>query len=69
MNRKPMLTKTQRELVKQLVEDEGESRAAAVALGGPHRAVSFAVPTGNFGDVLAGWFAKQMGLPPRYWKI
>jgi threonine synthase len=36
---------------------------AAVALGGPHRRVSFAVPTGNFGDVLAGWVAKQMGLP------
>jgi len=25
--------------------------------------VSFSVPTGNFGDVLAGWYAKQMGLP------
>ena len=36
---------------------------SAVALGAPHRAVSFAVPTGNFGDVLAGWFAKRMGLP------
>jgi threonine synthase len=36
---------------------------AAVSLGAPHRAVSFAVPTGNFGDVLAGWFAKRMGLP------
>lgn len=36
---------------------------AAVALGGPHRPVSFAVPTGNFGDILAGWIAKQMGLP------
>ena len=36
---------------------------AAVALGAPHRAVSFAVPTGNFGDVLAGWYAKRMGLP------
>jgi threonine synthase len=36
---------------------------AAVALGGPHRPVSFAVPTGNFGDVLAGWVAKRMGLP------
>ena len=35
----------------------------AVALGAPHRPVSFAVPTGNFGDVLAGWFAKRMGLP------
>ncbi|WP_375407882.1 threonine synthase, partial [uncultured Methylobacterium sp.] len=35
----------------------------AVALGSPHRPVSFAVPTGNFGDILAGWVAKQMGLP------
>lgn len=26
-------------------------------------AVQFAVPTGNFGDILAGWYAKQMGLP------
>ena len=37
--------------------------AAAVALGAPGRAVSFAVPTGNFGDVFAGWVAKRMGLP------
>ena len=36
---------------------------AAVALGGPHRPVSFTVPTGNFGDILAGWIAKKMGLP------
>ncbi|HLH11230.1 MAG TPA: threonine synthase [Methylovirgula sp.] len=36
---------------------------SAVALGAPHRAVSFAVPTGNFGDILAGWIAKRMGLP------
>jgi threonine synthase len=36
---------------------------SAVALGAPHRKVSFAVPTGNFGDILAGWVAKQMGLP------
>jgi threonine synthase len=36
---------------------------AAVALGGPHRAVSFAVPTGNFGDIFAGYAAKAMGLP------
>ena len=25
--------------------------------------VQFSVPTGNFGDILAGWYAKQMGLP------
>ncbi|MCB1508106.1 MAG: threonine synthase, partial [Hyphomicrobiaceae bacterium] len=36
---------------------------AAVALGAPHRPVSFTVPTGNFGDILAGWVAKRMGLP------
>jgi threonine synthase len=36
---------------------------AAVSLGAPHRPVSFAVPTGNFGDILAGWVAKRMGLP------
>lgn len=36
---------------------------AAVSLGGPARQVSFTVPTGNFGDILAGWVAKQMGLP------
>jgi threonine synthase len=36
---------------------------SAVALGAPHRTVSFAVPTGNFGDVLAGYVAKRMGLP------
>jgi threonine synthase len=37
--------------------------AAATALGAPHRAVSFCVPTGNFGDVFAGHLAKRMGLP------
>ena len=36
---------------------------AAVALGGPHRPISFAVPTGNFGDILAAWVAERMGLP------
>ena len=36
---------------------------AAVALGAPERAVAFAVPTGNFGDVFAGWVARRMGLP------
>jgi threonine synthase len=36
---------------------------AAVALGAPARAVSFTVPTGNFGDVFAGYVAKRMGLP------
>ncbi len=37
--------------------------AAAVALGAPYRPVSFAVPTGNFGDIFAGYAAKRMGLP------
>ena len=36
---------------------------SAVALGAPERPISFAVPTGNFGDVLAGYYAKRMGLP------
>jgi threonine synthase len=36
---------------------------AAVSLGAPHRRVSFTVPTGNFGDIFAGWCAKAMGLP------
>ena len=36
---------------------------ASLALGGPHRPVSFSVPTGNFGDIFAGYLAKQMGLP------
>lgn len=37
--------------------------AAALELGAPHRKVAFAVPTGNFGDVFAGYVAAQMGLP------
>ena len=36
---------------------------AAVSLGAPERKVSFTVPTGNFGDIFAGFIAKQMGLP------
>ncbi|RIA56382.1 threonine synthase [Dichotomicrobium thermohalophilum] len=36
---------------------------AAVSLGAPYRPVSFTVPTGNFGDIFAGYVAKQMGLP------
>ena len=35
----------------------------AVRLGAPERAVSFCVPTGNFGNVLAGDVARRMGLP------
>ena len=37
--------------------------SSAVSLGAPHRAVSFTVPTGNFGDIFAGYIARQMGLP------
>lgn len=37
--------------------------SAAVSLGAPHRKVSFTVPTGNFGDIFAGYIAKRMGLP------
>ncbi|HET6838694.1 MAG TPA: threonine synthase, partial [Bradyrhizobium sp.] len=36
---------------------------AAVALGAPRRKVAFTVPTGNFGDVYAGYVALRMGLP------
>jgi len=36
---------------------------AAVALGAPGRRVAFTVPTGNFGDVYAGFVAERMGLP------
>lgn len=36
---------------------------AGLALGAPARPVSFSVPTGNFGDIFAGYLAKQMGLP------
>ncbi|MFZ5792243.1 MAG: threonine synthase [Pseudomonadota bacterium] len=36
---------------------------AALALGAPDRPVRFAVPTGNFGNVYAGYVARQMGLP------
>ncbi|GLS79008.1 threonine synthase [Oharaeibacter diazotrophicus] len=36
---------------------------AAVALGAPARTIDFVVPTGNFGDIFAGYVAKRMGLP------
>ena len=42
------------------------SAYARLCAGGsvkPGEAVDFVVPTGNFGDILAGWYAKQMGLP------
>ena len=37
--------------------------SSALSLGAPDRAVSFVVPTGNFGDIFAGYAAKRMGLP------
>jgi threonine synthase len=37
--------------------------SSALALGAPDRPVSFVVPTGNFGDIFAGYAAKKMGLP------
>jgi threonine synthase len=36
---------------------------SAVALGAPKRKISFSVPTGNFGDIFAGYAASKMGLP------
>ncbi|MEP6020102.1 MAG: threonine synthase [Paracoccaceae bacterium] len=39
--------------------------SSAVAVGAPHRSVDFTVPTGNFGDIFAGYLAKRMGLPIR----
>jgi len=36
---------------------------SALSLGAPDRPVSFTVPTGNFGDIFAGYAAKCMGLP------
>jgi threonine synthase len=39
--------------------------SSAVSLGAPEREVSFTVPTGNFGDIFAGYIAQQMGLPIR----
>ncbi|UTW54906.1 threonine synthase [Kordiimonas sp. SCSIO 12610] len=36
---------------------------SALSVGAPDRMVSFSVPTGNFGDIFAGYIAKKMGLP------
>src|ERR1700730_5634441 len=43
--------------------------ASAVALGAPARTVDFTVPTGNFGDIFAGYVARWMALPVRYLRI
>ena len=43
-------------------DDVGGRQRAAANLGAPYRPVSFAVPTGNFGDIFAGYAAKRMGL-------
>src|SRR5258707_2397447 len=42
---------------------------AAVRLGAPERPVAFTVPTGNFGNVYAGYAAKQMGLPVSHFVV
>ncbi|MBA2402734.1 MAG: threonine synthase [Bradyrhizobium sp.] len=42
---------------------------SAVALGSPARTVDFTVPTGNFGDIFAGYVAKKMGLPIRWLRV
>jgi threonine synthase len=36
---------------------------AALQLGSPAKSVAFSVPTGNFGDIFAGYVASKMGLP------
>ncbi|QTP53600.1 threonine synthase [Billgrantia sulfidoxydans] len=43
--------------------------AAGVALGAPHRQVSFCVPSANFGNVFAGYMAYRMGLPVKQFII
>ena len=37
--------------------------AAASALGAPEKEIAFSVPTGNFGNIYAGYAARAMGLP------
>ena len=42
---------------------------AALKLGSPDRPVAFTVPSGNFGNVYAGYAAKQMGLPIQHFVV
>ena len=37
--------------------------SSALKVGAPDQTVAFCVPTGNFGNVFAGWVAAKMGLP------
>ena len=43
--------------------------ASGVAVGAPHREVSFCVPSANFGNVFAGYMAYKMGLPVKQFII
>ncbi|WP_456268220.1 threonine synthase [Kushneria sp. AK178] len=43
--------------------------ASGVALGAPHREVSFTVPSANFGNLFAGYTASRMGLPVKQFVI
>lgn len=43
--------------------------ASGVALGAPHREVSFTVPSANFGNLFAGYMARRMGLPVKQFVI
>ncbi len=36
---------------------------SALKIGAPDKEIVFSVPTGNFGNILAGWMAKKIGLP------
>ncbi|MFV0432106.1 MAG: threonine synthase [Alphaproteobacteria bacterium] len=40
--------------------------ATSINLGAPENTLIFSVPTGNFGNILAAWYAQQMGLPIRH---
>ena len=48
---------------RQMVTQRGKNVSVAAVRGNFDDAVNFSVPTGNFGDILAGYFAKCMGLP------